>query len=202
MPSSSTTARQAEARLLVVDDEPNIRELLSASLRYAGFEVQTATTGAEALRVARSFRPDLLVLDVMMPGLDGFAVASTLRSKGDQVPVLFLTARDGTEDKVTGLTIGGDDYVTKPFSLEELVARVRTVLRRTGRADPDGGRLVVADLELDEEAHEVTRAGRPVTLTATEFRLLRYLMSNPRRVLGRGRRTRQAAGDMARPRRQ
>ena len=175
-----------EARLLVVEDEPNIRELLSTSLRFAGFEVHTAGDGATALKLAEVERPDLLVLDVMLPDMDGFAVTRRLRDQGRQLPVVFLTARDATDDKVTGLTVGGDDYVTKPFSLEEVVARIRAVLRRTGGANgEDGGRLVFADLVMDEDSHEVRRAGRLVELSPTEFKLLRYLMLNPNRVLSK-----------------
>ena len=187
MPSSSTTARQAEARLLVVDDEPNIRELLSASLRYAGFEVATAADGQQALAMAAEFRPDLLVLDVMMPGLDGFGVVRRLRQNGTHTPVLFLTARDGAEDKVSGLTLGGDDYVTKPFSLDEVLARIRAVLRRsTGQQRAaEAPRLSFADIELDEETHEVVKAGTLVGLSPTEFKLLRYLMANSGRVLSK-----------------
>ena len=181
---SSTTS--PEARLLVVDDEPSIRELLATSLRFAGFEVAAAADGAEALRLAEQFRPDLVVLDVMLPDMDGFGVTRRLRQRGADVPVLFLTARDDTADKVTGLTVGGDDYVTKPFSLEEVVARIRAVLRRTGAgAGTDAGRLRFADLELDEDSHEVRRAGRVVELSPTEFKLLRYLMTNPNRVLSK-----------------
>ena len=175
-----------EARLLVVDDEPNIRELLSASLRYAGFEVEAAADGYEAVRTARTFRPDLLVLDVMMPGIDGFEVVRRLRSEGSRAPVVFLTARDATEDKVTGLTLGGDDYVTKPFSLEEVVARIRAVLRRTTAGTGTApARLSFADLELDDETHEVRKAGTLVSLSPTEFKLLRYFMQNPGRVLSK-----------------
>jgi two-component system OmpR family response regulator len=176
-----------EARLLVVDDEPNILELLAASLRYAGFEVETAANGATALTAARRFRPDLVVLDVMMPDMDGFAVVKRLRGEGTDVPVVFLTARDATEDKVAGLSVGGDDYVTKPFSLEEIVARIRAVLRRTTRrpAGTDAARLVFADIELDDDSHEVRKAGEPVALSPTEFKLLRYLMHNPGRVLSK-----------------
>ena len=175
-----------EARLLVVDDEPTIRELLSTSLRFAGFEVHTAADGAEALAQAERTRPDLVVLDVMLPDLDGFAVTRRLRERGRDVPVLFLTAKDDVADRVAGLTVGGDDYVTKPFSLEEVVARIRAVLRRAGAgADPASGRLVFDDLELDEDAHEVRRAGVPVELSPTEFKLLRYLMLNPNRVLSK-----------------
>ncbi|MCA1712897.1 MAG: response regulator transcription factor [Actinobacteria bacterium] len=175
-----------EARLLVVDDEPNIVELLSASLRYAGFEVETATNGTSALQVARTFRPDLLVLDVMMPEMDGFELVRRLRGDGTRTPVLFLTARDATEDKVTGLTLGGDDYVTKPFSLEEVVARIRAVLRRTSEKEARvATRLAFADIELDDETHEVWKAGQPVSLSPTEFKLLRYFLANPGRVLSK-----------------
>jgi len=177
---------EPEARLLVVDDEPTIVELLSASLRFAGFEVATATNGRDALDAARTFRPDLLVLDVMMPGLDGFDVVKRLRGEGARVPVLFLTARDATEDRITGLTLGGDDYVAKPFSLDEVIARIRAVLRRTrGAIAADSPRLTFADLELDAETHEVWRGGQPVQLSPTEFKLLHYFMTNPRRVLSK-----------------
>jgi len=168
-----------------VDDEENIVELLSTSLRYAGFEVATASNGQEALEQVGTFGPDLLVLDVMMPAVDGFTVVRRMRENGQRVPVLFLTARDATDDKIHGLTVGGDDYVTKPFSLEELVARIRSILRRTGEAEPESSRLVFEDVELDEDAHEVRRGDAVVDLTATEYRLLRYLMLNPRRVLTR-----------------
>jgi two-component system, OmpR family, response regulator len=179
------TERAPEARLLVVDDEPSIRELLTASLRFAGFEVFPAADGAEALKLAEQHRPDLVVLDIMLPDLDGFTVTRKLRERGRDVPVVFLTARDDTNDKVTGLTVGGDDYVTKPFSLEELVARIRTILRRTGVAEPEGRRLVFADVEMDEDTREVTRAGAPIELTATEYRLLRFFLLHPRNVLSR-----------------
>jgi two-component system OmpR family response regulator len=182
--ASSPGATQAEARLLVVEDDPNIRELLSASLRFAGFAVDAVTTGAEAVTAGREAKPDLIVLDVMLPDYDGFEVIKRLRETGVRVPVVFLTARDGTEDKVRGLTAGGDDYVTKPFSLEELTARIRAVLRRTA-GDPGPNRLVFADLELDEETHEVVRAGQTVSLSPTEFKLLRYLMLNAGRVLSK-----------------
>jgi two-component system OmpR family response regulator len=174
----------AEARVLVVADEATITDLVGTALRYVGFEVATAATGREAIERARAFRPELIVLDVMLPDLDGFEVTRRLRGEGLRIPVLFLTARDATEDKVTGLTLGGDDYVTKPFSLEELVARVRAVLRRTGAGEPTG-RLVFADLELDEDTHEVFRAGESLPMTPTEFKLLRYLMVNARRVLSK-----------------
>ncbi len=175
-----------EARLLVVDDEPNIRELLATSLRFAGFEIHVAADGATALRLAREVDPDLVLLDVMLPDMDGFTVTRRMREGGHHVPVLFLTARDDTADKVTGLTVGGDDYVTKPFSLEEVIARIRAVLRRTrDAADDDGSVLRFADLELDEDTHEVRRAGREIDLSPTEFKLLRYLMLNPNRVLSK-----------------
>src|SRR3954463_4760717 len=178
--------RAPEARLLVVDDEPSIRELLPASLRFAGFEVFPAADGAEALKLAEQHRPDLVVLDIMLPDLDGFTVTRKLRERGRDVPVLFLTARDDTDDKVTGLTVGGDDYVTKPFSLEEVVARIRAVLRRTGGANgEDSGRAGFGDLVMDEDSHEVRRGGRLVELSPTEFKLLRYLMLNPNRVLSK-----------------
>jgi two-component system OmpR family response regulator len=177
---------QTEAhRVLVVDDEPNIVDVIAMALRYQGFEVAEAGTGAEALSQVRAFRPHLVVLDVMLPDMEGFDVAERLGSQRTDVPIIFLTARDSTEDKVRGLTTGGDDYVTKPFSLEELVARIRTILRRTGAAAPESGRLTFEDLELDEDAMEVRRAGEHVDLTATEYRLLRYLMANPRRVMTR-----------------
>jgi two-component system OmpR family response regulator len=172
-------------RVLVVDDEPNIVEVVTMALRFQGFEVETAATGREALAAVTSFRPHLMVLDVMLPDMEGFDVASRLGAQRAGVPIIFLTARDATEDKVRGLTGGGDDYMTKPFSLEELVARIRTILRRTGQASPESGRLVFEDLELDEESREVTRGGAPIELTATEYRLLRYLMLNPRRVMTR-----------------
>ncbi|GAA0356168.1 MULTISPECIES: response regulator transcription factor [Actinoallomurus] len=176
----------SEARLLVVEDEPNILELLSGSLRYAGFEVATATGGTEAVQVALQRRPDLIVLDVMLPDMDGFDVIRRLRGGGAHIPVLFLTARDATQDKIRGLTLGGDDYVTKPFSLEEVIARIRAVLRRAqgGPAEPPP-RLGFADLELDEESHEVWRSGKPIQLSPTEFKLLRYFMTNANRVLSK-----------------
>jgi len=186
MAPSPATGTAPEARLLVVDDEPNIVDLLATSLRFAGFEVATARNGNEALRVAEQFRPDLLVLDVMMPGIDGFTVVRRLRQEGITVPVVFLTAKDATEDKVTGLTLGGDDYVTKPFSLEEVVARIRTVLRRFRVSEPDrSARLCFADIELDEDTHEVWKSGELVPLSPTEFKLLRYFMQNAGRVLSK-----------------
>ena len=172
-------------RILVVDDEPNIVDVVSMALRFQGFEIESAGTGAAALSKVTSFRPHLIVLDVMLPDMEGFDVAQRLGAQRARVPIIFLTARDATDDKIRGLTLGGDDYVTKPFSLEELVARIRSILRRAGLAEPESSRLTFEDLELDEDAHEVTRAGRVVDLTATEYRLLRYLMLNPRRVLTR-----------------
>ena len=173
-------------RVLVIDDEPNLAEVVTMALRFQGFTVETAGTGREALAAVAKFKPHLMVLDVMLPDMDGFEVASRLGAQRAGVPIIFLTARDATEDKIRGLSGGGDDYMTKPFSLEELVARIRTILRRTGQASPDSGRLVFEDLEMDEESREVTRAGAPIELTATEYRLLRYLMLNPRRVMTRG----------------
>jgi two-component system OmpR family response regulator len=177
---------QARPRLLVVEDDPNILELLSASLRFAGFEVATATTGADAVSAAREIRNDLLVLDVMLPDLDGFEVIRRLREGGVRTPVVFLTARDATDDKIRGLTLGGDDYVTKPFSLEELTARIRAVLRRAMGEQQPTSRMIFADLELDEDTHEVHRNGSQVSLSPTEFKLLRYLMRNAGRVLSKG----------------
>jgi two-component system OmpR family response regulator len=172
-------------RVLVVDDEPNLVEVLTMALRFQGFVVESATNGREALTAVSSFKPHLMVLDVMLPDMEGFDVAARLGAQRASVPIIFLTARDATEDKIRGLTGGGDDYMTKPFSLEELVARIRTILRRTGQATPDSARLVFEDLEMDEESREVTRAGEAIELTATEYRLLRYLLLNPRRVLTR-----------------
>jgi len=173
-------------RVLVVDDEPSIVDAVATALRYEGYEVHEAQTGRGALKAAESLRPDLIVLDVMLPDLDGLDVTRRLRRDGLRVPVLFLTARDSTEDKVAGLTVGGDDYVTKPFSLAEVVARVRAILRRAAAVGAaEEGVLRFADLVLDEESHEVWRDGTAVHLTATEFNLLRYFMLNPRRVLSK-----------------
>ncbi len=169
----------------MVDDEPFLREAVSASLRFLGFTVSTADTGTAALRMARDGRFDLIVLDVMLPDTDGFEVVRRLRRDGSRVPVIFLTARDTQGDKVTGLTIGGDDYMTKPFGLEELAARIRSVLRRADPAAAVGPVLRFADIELDQESYEVRRAGELIELSPTEFRLLRYLMLNPGRVLTR-----------------
>jgi two-component system, OmpR family, response regulator len=170
--------------LLVVDDEVFLRDAVAASLRFLGFQVTTAESGTEALRLAREQPFDLMILDVMLPDTDGFEVVRRLRRDGWNVPVIFLTARDAQADKVTGLTLGGDDYMTKPFGLEELAARIRTVLRRIGPV-PDGPVLTFADVELDQDTYEVRRAGRVIELSPTEFRLLRYLMLNPGRVLTR-----------------
>jgi len=176
---------KSEARLLVVDDEPTILELLAGTLRFAGFDVLTAVSGAEALRAAAAAKPDLILLDVMMPDCDGFDVIRRIRAGGPRIPVIFLTARDSVHERVTGLTLGGDDYVTKPFSLDEVLARIRAVLRRS-RGEPEAGsRLVVADLELDEDSHQVWRAGSEVGLSPNEFKLLRYMMINAGRVLSR-----------------
>ncbi len=180
----SEQAAAGGLRVLVVDDETNIAELLVMALRYEGFEAEAASSGEQALGKFDAFRPHVLVLDVMLPDFDGFEVARRLAARRSGVPIVFLTARDTTEDKVRGLTLGGDDYVTKPFSVEELIARIRTILRRTGLGAGEA-RLAFEDLELDEETREVSRAGHPIELTDTEFRLLRYLMQNPRRVLTR-----------------
>lgn len=174
-------------RILVVDDEPNINDLISTSLKFSGFEVRSATNGAQALTVAEEFKPHALVLDVMMPGMNGFEVCEKLRKDGLKVGVLFLTAKDSTDDKVTGLTIGGDDYMVKPFSLEELIARVRAILRRTGdiQIDIDDELIRFADLELNEATHEVRRGGNLIELSPTEFTLLRYLLINADRVVSK-----------------
>lgn len=174
-------------RILVVDDEPSISDLISTSLRFVGFEVRTAATGSEALTVAQDFKPHAIVLDVMLPDLDGFEVCRQLRNAGLNVGVLFLTAKDGMEDKVAGLTIGGDDYMTKPFSLEELVARIRALLRRIGVVEMniDEEKISFADLELNEATHEVHRAGQLLEMSPTEFQLLRYLIINADRVVSK-----------------
>jgi two-component system OmpR family response regulator len=188
--AAKTGLRRADggpARLLVVDDEPTLTDLLSMALRYEGCEVRTAATGHVAVKMAREFQPDAVVLDVMLPDLDGIEVMRRLRGDNPGVPVLFLTARDAVEDRIAGLTAGGDDYVTKPFSLEEVVARLRGLLRRAGLAAVarEDAVLTVGDLTLDEDSHEVRRSGQVVSLTATEFELLRFLMRNPRRVLSK-----------------
>jgi two-component system OmpR family response regulator len=184
-----TIPRRADGtpvRILVVDDEPTLTELLSMALRLEGWEVQAASNGFAAIRAARGAAPDAVVLDVMLPDMDGLEVLRRLRAHTPDVPVLFLTAKDAVEDRIAGLTAGGDDYVTKPFSLEEVVARLRGLLRRTGAlARTDDTVLTVGDLTLDEDSHEVRRAGQVITLTATEYELLRFLMRNPRRVLSK-----------------
>ena len=193
MTTTSTSAAPALQRLdgspvrvLVVDDEQNLTELLSMALRYEGWEVKTAGTGLGAVRAAKEFQPDAVVLDMMLPDFDGLEVMRRMRGENPSVPVLFLTAKDAVEDRVAGLTAGGDDYVTKPFSLEEVVARLRALMRRTAVvADESSSLLAVGDLTMDEDSHEVTRAGTSISLTATEFELLRYLMRNPKRVLSK-----------------
>ena len=173
-------------RVLVVDDEVGLTELLSMALRYEGWDIRTAADGTTAARTARDFKPDAVVLDMMLPDMDGLAVLRRLRTDAPALPVLFLTAKDAVEDRIAGLTAGGDDYVVKPFSLEEVVARLRGLIRRTILTQvEDDARVVVGDLTLDEDSREVTRAGEQITLTATEFELLRYLMRNPRRVLSK-----------------
>jgi two-component system OmpR family response regulator len=182
---SDSVTPESGGRVLVVDDEPNIVDVVSMALRFHGFEVASAATGEEALAAVTAFRPQLMVLDVMLPDMEGFEVAQRLGAERGQVPIIFLTARDAAEDKLRGLTTGGDDYMTKPFSLEELLARVRNLLRRSGAGGPADSVLRFEDLELDEDTREVHRAGEPIDLTATEYRLLRYLLVNPRRVLTR-----------------
>jgi two-component system OmpR family response regulator len=175
----------AGERLLLVDDEDNLRSMLEAALRHNGFDVAAVATGRDALDRATNDRPDLIVLDVMLPDLDGFEVCRRLRTDGNRTPVLFLTAKDATEDKVRGLTLGGDDYLVKPFSLEELVARAQAVLRRSGLSRADGSMLRCADLEMDDDAHRVRRAGADVSLSPTEYNLLRYLLQITGRVLSK-----------------
>ena len=180
-----TTATAAKRRVLVVDDEENVTHLVSSALRFDGFETVTADNGQSALAAVAEADPDLVVLDVMMPGMDGLGVLHNLRAAGSQVPVIFLTARDAATERIGGLRAGADDYVVKPFSVEELLARVHAVLRRSAPDEAREGVLRVADLELDENSHEVTRAGHEIHLTATEFELLRYLMRNERMVLSK-----------------
>jgi two-component system OmpR family response regulator len=182
---ANSSIPRTKRRVLVVDDEDNVTHLVSSALRFDGFETITADNGASALAAVAESDPDLIVLDVMMPGMDGLGVLHSLRSAGSQVPVIFLTARDAANDRIGGLRAGADDYVVKPFSIEELLARVHAVLRRTAPEDGRDGILHIADLELDENSHEVTRAGVEVHLTATEFELLRYLMRNERVVLSK-----------------
>ncbi len=182
-----TRADGSPIRAVVVDDEESLTDLLSMALRYEGWDVRHAPDGQRALSTVREFRPDVIVLDIMLPDIDGLSVLSRLRADGVQTPILFLTAKDSVDDRVAGLTVGGDDYVTKPFSLEEVVARLRGLIRRSALAiaSNEGSLLEVGDLTLDEDSYEVHRAGQPIELTATEFELLRFLMRNPRRVLSK-----------------
>lgn len=170
-------------KVLVVDDEPNIRDLLSASLRFAGHQVLTSPNGTDAINKIVEQQPDIILLDVMLPDVSGFGVTKKIRSMGIETPILFLTARDDTEDKITGLTVGGDDYVTKPFSLDEIMARISAIMRRTGKDQTEGSVIKVGELEINEDAHEVTVNGSFVDLSPTEYQLLRYLAQNPNRVL-------------------
>jgi two-component system OmpR family response regulator len=184
------TMRRADGspiRVLVVDDEPVLAELVSMALRYEGWEISTAGDGAGAIAAAKQTPPDVVVLDVMLPDMSGLEVLGRLREQIPGLPLLLLTAKDSVEDRIAGLTAGGDDYVTKPFSIEEVVLRLRALLRRTGvaTAESDGAKLVVGDLVLDEDSHEVTRAGEIISLTATEFELLRFMMRNAKRVLSK-----------------
>ena len=185
-PAPLTRPDGTALKVLTVDDEPSLTELLAMAMRYEGWEVTTAATGNDAVRAARAIKPDAIVLDMMLPDFDGLEVMRRIRTEQPDVPVIFLTAKDGVADRITGLTAGGDDYVTKPFSLEEVIARLRGLLRRSGATtvQPET-QLVVGDLILDEDSHEVTRAGENINLTATEFELLRYLMRNPKRVLSK-----------------
>lgn len=187
-----TTAQQltkpdgSPIQVLAVDDEPSITDLLTLALRYEGWQVSTAASGLSAVKTAREVRPDVIILDMMLPDFDGLEVMRRIRTEQPDVPVIFLTAKDAVNDRIQGLTAGGDDYVTKPFSLEEMVARLRALLRRSGATEArTDTTLVVGDLQLDEDSHEVSRGGDPIQLTATEFELLRYLMRNPRRVLSK-----------------
>jgi two-component system, OmpR family, response regulator len=173
----------AKTRVLIVDDEPNIRDLLATSLRFQGFEIQTAANGAQAVAAVTESEPDIILLDVMLPDMNGFSVTKKLRSSGIQAPILFLTARDDTEDKITGLTVGGDDYLTKPFSLDEVVARIQAILRRTKTADAEPSIIDAGAIVINQDAHEVLVEGQPVELSPTEYKLLRFLVMNPDRVL-------------------
>ena len=170
-------------KVLVVDDEPNIRDLLSASLRFAGHQVATAANGTDAITMISETNPDIVLLDVMLPDISGFGVTKKIRGMGIETPILFLTARDDTEDKVTGLTVGGDDYVTKPFSLDEIMARISAIMRRTSKEGQDSSIISVGELSINEDAHEVTVGSNVVDLSPTEYQLLRYLATNPNRVL-------------------
>lgn len=186
MPSTLTRADGSPLRVLVVDDEINIAELLQMALRYEGWDIHMAHTGRKAVASAKEFAPDAIVLDMMLPDYDGMEVLRKVRAQSPEIPVLFLTARDSVEDRVAGLTAGGDDYVTKPFSLEEVVARLRGLMRRAGATDVRPSSIIsVGDLTLDEDSRDVERGGREIDLTATEFELLRFLMRNPRRVLSK-----------------
>jgi two-component system OmpR family response regulator len=173
----------AKTRVLIVDDEPNIRDLLSTSLRFAGYEIQTAANGAQAVSAVTESEPDIILLDVMLPDMNGFSVTKKLRSSGIQAPILFLTARDEVEDKITGLTVGGDDYLTKPFSLDEVVARIQAILRRTKTVDTESAVIDAGAVVINQDAHEVTIEGKLVDLSPTEYKLLRFLVMNPDRVL-------------------
>ena len=186
-PARITRVDGSPIRALIVDDEASLSDLLQMALRYEGWDVRTAADGQQALKTAREYRPDVIVLDIMMPNVDGMETLRRLRANGDDMPVLFLTARDTVDDRIAGLTSGGDDYVTKPFSLEEVVARLRGLIRRTSLVlgDVDSPELVVGDLVLNEESYEVRRGDTDIALTATEFELLRFLMRNPRRVLSK-----------------
>lgn len=171
-------------RILIVDDEPSIRDLLTTSLRFAGFGVRAVSNGAQTISAVLEEEPDLIILDVMLPDMNGFSVTKRLRTAGYTAPILFLTAKDDTEDKITGLTVGGDDYVTKPFSLDEIVARIKAILRRTIHEEEDAV-ITAGQIVMDQDTHEVTVEGKPVDLSPTEFKLLRYMMLNPNRVLSK-----------------
>jgi two-component system OmpR family response regulator len=173
----------AKTRVLIVDDEPNIRDLLATSLKFAGYEIQTAANGAQAVAAVTESEPDIILLDVMLPDMNGFSVTKKLRSSGIEAPILFLTARDDVEDKITGLTVGGDDYLTKPFSLDEVVARIQAILRRTRTADSESAVIDAGAVVINQDAHEVTIEGKLVDLSPTEYKLLRFLVMNPDRVL-------------------
>jgi two-component system OmpR family response regulator len=173
----------AKTRVLIVDDEPNIRDLLATSLRFAGYEIQTAANGAQAVAAVTESEPDIILLDVMLPDMNGFSVTKKLRSSGIEAPILFLTARDDVEDKITGLTVGGDDYLTKPFSLDEVVARIQAILRRTKTVDAESAVIDAGAVVINQDAHEVTIEGKLVDLSPTEYKLLRFLVMNPDRVL-------------------
>ena len=175
---------EPSAKILVVDDEPQIRDLLTTSLRFAGFDVRAVAAGAAAISAVLEDEPDLILLDVMLPDIDGFGVTKRLRASGLTSPILFLTAKDDTEDKITGLTVGGDDYVTKPFSLDEIIARIKAILRRT-MAETDDATIHVGELAMNQDTHEVSVAGEEIELSPTEFTLLRYLMLNANRVLSK-----------------